>query len=318
LSSERVFNSAIIYRHPPCFAINRSGKIEWNIRTAAVKISRPTAVFMEHDYAMSLKHFAKCVKDKIKDGHIQPIVIVALGDSVTMGCMKDCNDYENVYHARLKKLLERQYPQAVFSVINAGIGGDSAKGGLRRLQRDVIRYLPDLVIIGFALNDSCCGIENLDEYRKAMSTMVNRIRKRTKADVVLLTPNFMNFADSPNVPDEYRKCKLADVFAKIQKGGILKRYAETIREVADEYGANVADTYAAWEELSAAGVDTDALLVNGLNHPVAAAHAIPAELVMRCIVDDFNVTAVRNIIKKYGKTTSHMKKQRIIKKSVAD
>jgi hypothetical protein len=46
-----------------------------------------------------------------------------------------------------------------------------------------------------------------------------------------------------------------------------------------------ADVYAAWQELDARGVETNRMLANGLNHPTDEAHAIPAELLMRIVIE---------------------------------
>ena len=53
-------------------------------------------------------------------------------------------------------------------------------------------------------------------------------------------------------------------------------------------------TSAAWDDLARRGVDTTALLANGLNHPTAEAHRVPAELVMKLIVPEFNVTVLED------------------------
>jgi lysophospholipase L1-like esterase len=55
-----------------------------------------------------------------------------------------------------------------YTVINSGVSGDTAAGALERIDRDVLRFAPDLVIIAFGLNDSCLTpspesfIKNLD------------------------------------------------------------------------------------------------------------------------------------------------------------
>ena len=83
------------------------------------------------------------------------MLIVAFGDSVTQGYTKaNTIEAKYVYHQRLKEQLENRYPLTTFSVINAGVAGFTAEGSLERLQRDVIRYQPDLVLIGFGLNDA--------------------------------------------------------------------------------------------------------------------------------------------------------------------
>lgn len=250
---------------------------------------------------MNLKHLKRSIDAKVKDVHKRSVVIVAFGDSVTMGAMQlNETDYDAVYHARLKKLLEARYPKAVFSVINSGVGGESAKRGLKRINRDVIIHKPDLVIVGFALNDSCCGAEMVVEYGRTLEKIIRRIQKNSVADIIMLTPNFMNTADNRNVHPTHRKTDLPKKFKKIQLDGVLKSYADKICEVAAKYGLAVADTYAAWEEFRNAGVDTNMLLANGLNHPTPELHAVPAELVMNCIGPDFKVSAVKKIIRKYG------------------
>ena len=101
----------------------------------------------------------------------QPITIAFLGDSVTQGCF-ECyltspTTLETVYDSassfsnRLKELFAILYPKAPINFINAGVSGDSAVGGLKRIDRDVLKYNPDLVVVGFALNDSCAGINGL-------------------------------------------------------------------------------------------------------------------------------------------------------------
>ena len=250
---------------------------------------------------MRLQYFYNRVLDKSNDKFERSVVIIALGDSVTMGCMRiGERDYESVYHARLKRLLERKYPLCVFSIINSGIDGDNSAGGLKRLKRDVISYNPDLVIIGFAINDACGGMDGLERYGRNMETLIHRIKKQCEANIILLTPNLMNTADNPNVELPHRKMNLHKLFAKFQRDGVLKAYANKIRQLAEKHDLCVADTYAAWEELAAAGVDTDALLINGLNHPSPELHAIPAELLMQCVDLGYKASAVKKLIRKYG------------------
>ena len=61
--------------------------------------------------------------------------------------------------------------------------------------------------------------------------------------------------------------------------------AEAVRQVARELNVPVADVYAEWERLAADGTNTDDLLANGLNHPTAEAHAIPAQLLLQLMAE---------------------------------
>src|SRR5689334_25221040 len=95
----------------------------------------------------------KQLLEKLK--HKEPVTIVALGDSNT----------ELTWHTagRLNWVGLLQY--ALFEklgsnhamVINAGRCGDTAVGALVRLDRDVIRFQPDLVIVAFGMSDAGQG-----------------------------------------------------------------------------------------------------------------------------------------------------------------
>ena len=82
-----------------------------------------------------------------------PITIVAFGDSVTHGWMRQNVDYENVYWNRLRRKINAVRDVVPVNVINAGIGGITAKGSLQRMQRQVLDHHPDLIIVCFGLND---------------------------------------------------------------------------------------------------------------------------------------------------------------------
>ena len=59
-----------------------------------------------------------------------PINIVAFGDSVTHGFFDGAPDYENVYWNQLRKKLLAVRDYVPVNVIDAGIGGITAKGSL--------------------------------------------------------------------------------------------------------------------------------------------------------------------------------------------
>jgi len=222
-----------------------------------------------------VERFHKRIDEKARDCYEAPVLIITLGDSVTMGATSLGKfDFEAVYHNQLKKLLEKQYPDTVFSVINAGVGGDTVEGGVLRLERDVIVHNPDLVIIGFGLNDTGAGFTGLEKFRISLSKIVEEIQGKTNADVVLLTPNFMNTSDNANVSDLHRKEGLPIKFAERQNSGVTAKYAEVICSVGQKLNVPVADTYKAWETLAENGMDTNLLLANGLNHPIPEAHCI--------------------------------------------
>lgn len=229
-----------------------------------------------------LARFHQRIAEKAADPSAAPVLIVAFGDSVTQGMTElGKQTPDGVYHARLKHMLEAAYPASTFSVINAGQSGQTAAGALASLQRDVLRHQPDLTLIGFGLNDAWGGATGLSTFAEAIGTMLSRVAAETQSDAVVLTPSFMNKADNPRVAPEHRG--LVDAMANVMNSGMLARYAQAVRDVAHAHNAPLADVYAAWQTLAEGGVDTDAMLSNGLNHPTAEAHQITAELIMAVV-----------------------------------
>jgi acyl-CoA thioesterase I len=229
-----------------------------------------------------LTRFHRRIAEKAADPSAAPVLIVAFGDSVTQGMTELGRQAPDaVYHARLKRMLEAAYPASTFSVINAGQSGQTAAGALASLERDVLRHQPDLTLIGFGLNDAWGGDAGLGPFGESIGTMLGRIARETQSDVAVLTPSFMNKADNPRVAPEHRG--LVEAMANVMNSGMLARYAQAARAVARAHDAPLADVYAAWQALAESGIDTDAMLSNGLNHPAAEAHQITAKLIMAVI-----------------------------------
>jgi acyl-CoA thioesterase-1 len=233
--------------------------------------------------AASLDRFHQRINERNSDCSASPLIIVALGDSVTSGAgLPGEYFHEDVYHARLRRVLNQRHPQCQFNVINAGDEGRDAPAGVKRLERDVLHLQPDLLLIAYGLNDvHNGGIDGLDGYGEALAVMIQRTRETTQSSIVLLTPNMMPSRPSDNVPQEYRD--MIPNFMRLQNEGVLAAYAQRAREVGLANGVAVADVYVAWEKLQQEGVDTTAMLANGLNHPNAAAHRIATECILNVI-----------------------------------
>jgi len=78
------------------------------------------------------------------------IRLLYLGDSVTFGY--GLPEYEQSFPFRAEPLLEEHFGVNV-ETINAGVGGYSPWQELAYLRKQGIRYSPDLILIGFVLND---------------------------------------------------------------------------------------------------------------------------------------------------------------------
>lgn len=221
----------------------------------------------------------------------RPVVIACLGDSVTHGVFDLFTDPAGEYTphylpdlsyaALLGRKLNEMYPAAAVTMLNAGISGDNSRGGLERLERDVLYFRPDLVLVNFGLNDSMnpdpdAGVA---AYEKNMTGIFERILA-SGAEAMLVTPNFMcSYVPPIVVGDKLRG--IAEEAARVQNEGVLTRYVEAARAAADRLGVPVADAYRRWERMRDAGVDTTALLSNGINHPTAEMNSLFVEEIIR-------------------------------------
>ncbi len=224
------------------------------------------------------------IKDKIsfsKEELIKhgPITIVAFGDSVTHGALADGEmDYDSVYHRRLARKISSARAYIPVNVVNAGIGGITAKRSLDRMDSQVLSHSPDLCIVAFGLNDVNGPLE---EYLSSLKTIFERLIARD-IETVFMTPNMLNTyvaSDTAEKHLEYAK-KTAD----FQNSGRMDTYIGQARELALSMGVKVADCYSKWRELSATR-DTTMLLANRINHPVREMHELFANEIFNAIFD---------------------------------
>lgn len=86
--------------------------------------------------------------------------ILCLGDSWTFGANVSQAD---AYPEQLAVRLRDRFPGAAFEVLNLGVLGYSSFQGLRLMKRRVLELQPDLVIIGYGMNDaSVAGYRDRD------------------------------------------------------------------------------------------------------------------------------------------------------------
>lgn len=217
--------------------------------------------------------FVEKLKEKQKNPFVgAPITMAFLGDSVTQGCFEIYPTgeesvqtefrYKQGYHTKLRNLLEIVYPSVPINMIHAGISGDRAPGGLERLERDVIRYRPDLTVVSFGLNDSSSGEEGLKTYENALREILKKLLA-SGTEVIFLTPNLPADKVSFELPKDWRE-KFSNIPAQFDD---FLRYMDTARAVCAELGVPVCDCSKKWEILRENGVDIVRLLSNRINHP---------------------------------------------------
>jgi len=112
--------------------------------------------------------------------------VVFLGDSITE---------QRMYTNYVETCLVLRYPAMNLSFVNAGWGGDTAKGGAGRLERDVLGVHPTVVTICYGMNDGGYGWSSPKGAAAGYGTPLRDIVDRLAAKgvrVVLMTPGIVD------------------------------------------------------------------------------------------------------------------------------
>jgi lysophospholipase L1-like esterase len=189
----------------------------------------------------------------------QPVRIVCIGDSIT-GVYYHSGSVR-AYPEMLQIALKKLHPQASITVRNAGISGDTSKGGLARLERDVLAHKPHLVTIMFGMNDLVRV--PVAGFVTNMKQIIQHCRD-AGAEVLLCTQN--NIVNSPQRP----VAKLAE-------------YSQAIRDLAKAESLGLADCFAAYEAVRAKDPLEWNLLLSDAIHPNMDGHKLFAETIAKSI-----------------------------------
>jgi len=217
-----------------------NGKIDWPKQSSQVQ-------------------FLSQTRAKLQRG--ENVKIVAFGDSITAG--GNATEPKLIFWQRYADALQQKYPRAKIEAINGATGGDRTGEGLARLPEKVLNQKPDLVLIGFGMNDhNIAGFGTpLATFTNNLVTMIDRIRKETGAEIIL----YSTFP--PNPKWHYGSHN-------------MEAYALATEQVAREKQCAFADVYHNWLAIESKKKPED-LLGNNINHPNDFGHGIYFEVLWR-------------------------------------
>ena len=112
-----------------------------------------------------------------------PFEIITYGDSISAGERRPpslCAS-TNV----MPRALRERFPQAQITVENGATGGDATVQGLARLEEKVLTRKPDLVLVGFGMNDHNIHGVTEEAFEDNLVSIVTQIIEKTGADVLL-------------------------------------------------------------------------------------------------------------------------------------
>ena len=114
------------------------------------------------------------------------LVIVAIGSSSTQGV--GASDQAHTYPALLAEELQRRWPRLAVTVVNKGVGGETADQMLARFTRDVLPYHPQLVIWQTGSN-FVLQRRDVQSYEHTVREGIARL-KAVHTDVILMDPQY--------------------------------------------------------------------------------------------------------------------------------
>jgi lysophospholipase L1-like esterase len=165
--------------------------------------------------------------------------VVFLGDSITAA---------RTYGKLIENYTLLRYPDRKIRFINAGIGGDTAAGGLKRLERDVFSQGATVLTVAFGVNDIGWGTKADDEHKQAYLDGIRGIVEECKKrNVRVFICSAASTAEDPAKADTGYLQKMCDEGMALSKSlggqsidvqrtmrGIQKRVLEANKNIKDK------------------------------------------------------------------------------------
>ncbi len=178
-----------------------------------------------------------------------PIKAVFFGDSITWGANSSAKANAKPFIPRWADMfpgeIERNFKCPV-ETINTAVGGKTSLWGKETVQEAVVFHHPDLVVIGFGMNDGTNQISP-EIYNKNIRYMIDEIRKdRPDSSIIILNcilPNreMLRYCDGlqeaytpvlQEIEDDYKEIAFTDIME-------LHKYLLSRKKYADMTGNNI-------------------------------------------------------------------------------
>jgi len=169
--------------------------------------------------------------------------VLFTGDSITdCGRRAEHRPLGAGYVRMAVDLINARYPDNGCRFVNTGIGGNIVRDLFDRWTDDCIRHRPDWLSVMIGINDLNRHLSNnpdsydVDTYRDYYEKILTRVNEETDAGLVLMTPFYMSTA-APDPAEGYR--------GRVME--ILPEYNKVVSELADAYGARLAEPHAMFQ-----------------------------------------------------------------------
>ena len=204
---------------------------------------------------------------------------VFYGDSITTGCNASGNydalpnmpRFDEMVVARLKDWY--QYDATNITLTNTAVGGWLSDNGKGEFTERVLNYNPDLVAIGFGMNDGTWNVP-AETFGINIDFMIQKLKAQNPdCEVILLSTMLPNPDATTAENGDYLKSQ--------------KDYLPILKEIASGYeGIVVADITSMHEELLKRKDYCD-MTGNNINHPSDFLVRVYAQVILSHLIEDF-------------------------------
>lgn len=185
------------------------------------------------------------------------------------------------------KHLEKEFVN--YTIINAGVGGNTTDMAKVRFEKDVLKHNPKIVMIQFGINDSCFDVwkkppvnqprVTLDKYEENIKSFIKSL-KENGVKIILMTPNPCRW--TAGLRKLYNKAPYKIDDADGWNVSLVNN-AKKVREIADAEKLPLVDVYAEFQNYDKKkGQDMNDLLLDGM-HPNNKGHKIIADILSKKI-----------------------------------
>ena len=194
----------------------------------------------------------KATLRKLEKG--EHVTIVALGDSITQITFH--TEGRMNWVGLLSEALTAHYGPNSCTMINSGRCGGTYEQALERLDRDVLRFNPELVILAFGMNDSR-GDDYFEQFKACVHETIDRIQRECGSEILIRTPNPIVVCNGLPLPPEQPRPGGTWETALRQP----RRYAQALVDIAAQKDLVCVDHFTLWSEATfsvpTAGASTD-------------------------------------------------------------
>ncbi|MFM6970609.1 MAG: SGNH/GDSL hydrolase family protein [Sediminibacterium sp.] len=187
-------------------------------------------------------------KTKLERG--EKVSIVSYGNSITAGI--DLSNINNRLQNRWARYLQTQYPNAAIELQDASLPGYTTLEAIAYWEAYIGKKNPDLVILGWGMNEANVGGMSPSEYQNNLVKLVQMTRAQKNAEVIIYS------CFRPNENWHYASHS-------------MNLYTEAAKKAAEMTNCAYVNVYDIFEKVFARK-DQPSLLSNNINHPNSFGH----------------------------------------------